>query len=195
MGKFLDHLPVEGRKVVRLPARHQALIHNNFLIHPLRPGVLQIGLKGRIGGHPPALDDTGIDQGPRSVADYRHRLPRVEERFDERESREIPPELVRVHDATRQQQRIILLGVRPIEGRIERDLVTPFCMIPPFHLFLSRRDDLSFGAGLLERLAGFREFDLLEAIRDKDSDLFTLAVVEPFFLHVGLARIPRLGDL
>jgi hypothetical protein len=67
-------------------------------------------------------------------------------------------------------------------------------MIPPFHLFLSRRDDPSFGAGLLERLAGFREFNLLEAIRDQDSDRFALQCLSHFPLHVGLAWIPRRGD-
>jgi hypothetical protein len=45
---------------------------------------------------------------------------------------------------------------------------------PPFTFSLGRRDDPSFGTGLLERLARFGKLDLFEAIRGKDSDLLAL---------------------
>ncbi|MGY3371464.1 hypothetical protein ACVWZL_008589 [Bradyrhizobium sp. GM2.4] len=63
----IDHCAVESRDVVRLSAGHQTLIGYRFLIHPLRSGVSKVDLERRPRCHAPAARCIGIDDGPWTV--------------------------------------------------------------------------------------------------------------------------------
>jgi hypothetical protein len=43
---FLNQLAVERRNIRWLPARHNALVHDDFLIDPLRAGIDEIDFDG-----------------------------------------------------------------------------------------------------------------------------------------------------
>ena len=43
--KLLDHLLIEFGDIVGISAGYEPLIHNNLFVHPVRPGVSQVGLQ------------------------------------------------------------------------------------------------------------------------------------------------------
>lgn len=43
LGKLLDHLFVKGRDVIRLSARYEAIVDDDFAVDPVRSGVDQVG--------------------------------------------------------------------------------------------------------------------------------------------------------
>src|SRR5688500_3999281 len=56
LAEHLDQLAVERRQVRGLAARHQAAIHHDLLVDPLRAGVHQVGFQRWPRGHGAALD-------------------------------------------------------------------------------------------------------------------------------------------
>jgi len=42
--EFLDHFLLKGRDILRFSARDQAVVHHDFFIDPIRPGVSDISL-------------------------------------------------------------------------------------------------------------------------------------------------------
>src|SRR5580700_11107588 len=79
----LAHFTVEGRNIIGAAARHQALIRHDLLIHPVRPGILEIGLERWPRGHAPTARRTRLDHGPRAMTDRGHRLAAVKKGFHE----------------------------------------------------------------------------------------------------------------
>src|SRR5918998_5618195 len=76
---LLDDLRAEGRQVVGVPARDQALVGDNLLVHPGAPGVADVCLKGRVGGQRAAPHHVRFDERPRAVADHADRLGSFED--------------------------------------------------------------------------------------------------------------------
>src|SRR5471030_1187925 len=99
--QLLQQRLIEGRDIVGLAAGDQ-------LIAPLRAGVAQVDLQTGPAGHALALGHAGIDQRPRAVADRRDRLVLARKIADEKYRLFTQPQLVRIADATRQQQRIVI---------------------------------------------------------------------------------------
>ena len=62
----------EGRDVVGLAAGDQIAVHHDFLVHHVGAGIFQVGADRRPAGHPFSVDDIGLDQQPRRMADRRN---------------------------------------------------------------------------------------------------------------------------
>jgi len=61
LGKKLDHLPAEGRNVIRLTAGDQIPVDHNLFIDPFGPGIAEVRLERRPRGDPPALCTASIE--------------------------------------------------------------------------------------------------------------------------------------
>src|SRR3954447_24488204 len=83
LAELLDRLRAEGGDVVGLAAGHEALVHVDLLVDPRAAGVAHVGLQRRPRRDRAALDDAGLDQDPRAVADRGDRLVRLRERRGE----------------------------------------------------------------------------------------------------------------
>src|SRR5215212_836035 len=79
LADLLRELGAEGREVVGLAARHEAVVHHDLLVDPVPAGVLDVGPERRPRGELAAADDIGLHERPRAVADRRHRLARLDE--------------------------------------------------------------------------------------------------------------------
>src|SRR5688500_16467878 len=132
--EFLDHLAVEGGDIVGPAARDKTVIYYHLSVNPLRPGVLEVGLYGRIGCHSAALYDACINQSPRAVANGRYWLARLEERFDELHRLAVHTKLVGIHHPTGQEERVVFVCSRFAQGHVNRELVAPLRMLPALHL-------------------------------------------------------------
>src|SRR5215203_3435705 len=111
-----------------------------------------LGLQRRPRGELPALDDVGLDERPRRVADRRDRLPRLEERADERDGRRVAAQLVGVRDAAREQQRVVVAGVRVLGRLVGGERVALVEVVEGLDVALLHGDELDRRAGRLERL-------------------------------------------
>src|SRR5688500_18160290 len=81
---LLYDLRAERVEVARAAAGHEAVVDHDLLVHPVRAGVLQVGLDARVGGELAPLHDPGLHERPRPVADRAHRLAGLDERAHER---------------------------------------------------------------------------------------------------------------
>jgi hypothetical protein len=55
---------LEGRDVVRLPARNDVAVDDDVLISPFATGVADVRLEGRPRSDTLAADDSGLDEHP-----------------------------------------------------------------------------------------------------------------------------------
>src|SRR5690606_11395384 len=111
---------------------------------------------------------------PRTVAYGSDRLPLIDEMACEGDGARVHPQLVGVHDTTREDQRVVVRGTRAIEGDVDLDLIAPLRVVPCPHAPLLGRNDVRRGAGLLERPLRLQRLDLLDAFREQDRDLLAL---------------------
>src|SRR5208283_2339149 len=102
-----------------------------------------------------------LDQRPRAVADRGDGFAGFREVPDERDGLRIYPQIVGVRDATRQDQRVELLGLGLLERQIDLQPVAFLVVVHPLNFARVRRDDRNLGAGLLQGLDQLRQLDLL----------------------------------
>src|ERR671937_2966942 len=121
--ELLDDLRVEGGQVVRLAARDEAGIDDDLLINPRRSRVAEIGLEARPRGHLPALDDAGLDQRPRAVADDADRLAGCREVPKEADDVFIGAELVGIGNAARKPEPVVVVDLRLLGRLVGRERV------------------------------------------------------------------------
>ncbi len=117
------------------------------------------------------------------MADRADGLAGLGEGADEVGGRLIDPELVRIGDAARQHQGVVVAGLDLAEDPVDPDLVAGRQVVEALDLALLGRDDLDFGAGLLQSLHRLGELDLLEAVGGHDGDLLALKLSG----HVGVS--------
>lgn len=79
-----------------------------------------------------------IDQRSCTVADRRYRLTGVSEFSDERDRLRNHSEFVGIHHASRKEQRVKILGLGLLEGKVDGDLAPPFLHVPTFNLAFGR---------------------------------------------------------
>jgi len=104
---------------------------DHFLIDPLGACVFQVRLERRIRGHLAASHRACLDEGPRPVADRRDRLALVNERSDKLHGRRVHAKFVGTHHPTGQQQRVVVLRLRPLQRNVGRKLLAPLRVVPP----------------------------------------------------------------
>ena len=83
LGELFDDLRAERREVVRVAARHQALVDDYFLVHDLAARVADVRADRRIGRQCPSRDEIGLDQRPRARDRSPRRLAGREEVLEE----------------------------------------------------------------------------------------------------------------
>ena len=105
---FLYHLLVEGGKVVRCPAGHQALVHHDFFIAPDCPCIDHVVLYRGEGSDASAFQHICVHKDLRSVADGRNRLVFVEKIFDEGNCFLIAPQLVGIDNTPWENQGVVV---------------------------------------------------------------------------------------
>jgi hypothetical protein len=164
LGEFLDHLPVERGKVLALTIGDEAVVHNHFLVHALRAGVVQVRLDRVVGADLASRHDGRVDQGPGRMADRGHRLAVIEEGPHELLRRRHRSQLVRVHRPPGRSRASQSAASAP--GGTCR----PTRVIQPFPPASAGETTCVFATGS-SSAPGHDQLDLLEAIRHKDGDL------------------------
>src|SRR5690606_16957121 len=182
--ELLHHLSVERRDIVRFTAGHQPLIHDYLFIDPLGARVAQVGLDRRERSDPPALQHIGIHEHPGTVADRRNRLAFVEEGAHELNGLAIHPQLIGVHHAPGQQQRVEVAGICGVDVEVDREFLPPVRPVPCLHGTLSRGDDLDLRPRLPERFHRLGQLHLLEPLFDQHRDPFALEITRHRNLHL-----------
>src|SRR4051794_26519238 len=170
-GEDPQHLAVEGRDVVRLPARDEVAVDDDLLVHPLAAGVADVRLERRPRGDALAAHGPGLDEYPGAVADDRHRLPGVVEPAHEGDGVLVPAQLVRVTDAAGHEERVVVVVRDLVDRAIDLDRVRRVEVVEALDLAVFERDDLDLCALVLERLPRFLELDPLEHVGGEDRDL------------------------
>src|ERR1700678_3936043 len=102
------------------------------------------------------------------MADRCNWLSGIEERLREGNRVWVNAKRVRVDNATRQQQRVEIFRLGPVEIHIDRQLYAPVREIPRPYALMFGRYDLGRGAGFVQSFTWLGEFDLLEAVGDQD---------------------------
>src|SRR6266849_1094911 len=77
--EFLDHLLVERRNIIGFAACDQAIIHDDFFIHPTRSSVTHIGLNRRPRSYLSSANEIRANQHLRPVTNCGHRFAFAEE--------------------------------------------------------------------------------------------------------------------
>src|SRR3984885_11110759 len=174
LAELLDHMPVEGRDVGRLPTRNETLIYHNLAVDPVCTGILQVSFQRgpRCDGAP--AYDVRLDKCPRPVADRRDRLALVKELAHECNCLGQCAQLVGIGDTARQQQRVKSLRIGLIKRYVQCKFVLFVEMLPCLYLPLGRRDDARFSTSFVKRLLGFNEFSLLETVGHQDRYLHSV---------------------
>src|SRR3954471_3181013 len=108
------------------------------------------------------------------MTDRSDRLAGIEKGLNEAYGLIIHAEGIGIDHAARQQQRVEVFRACAVERHINRKVLAPIREVPAAHPIALGRYDISFGTGLVERMAGFKQFDLLEPIRNKYRNLFAV---------------------
>src|SRR5471032_2804770 len=131
---------------------------------------------GLAAGDQLALGHAGIDQRPRAVADRRDRLVLAREIADEAYRFLTQPQLVRIADATRQQQRIVIARRGVADAQVHRKFIRRRGVMKALYLLALglRRDQRHARAMLLQKVARSRIFDLFDAVGHQYRDVFAI---------------------
>src|SRR4051794_21388250 len=173
-GEDPQHLAIESGDVVRLPARDEVAVDDDLLVDPVAAGVADVRLEGRPRGDALAAHDPRLDEHPRAVADDRHRLPGLLEPAHEGDGVLVAAQLVRVADAARNQERVVVVGRDLVDRAVDLDRVRRVEVVEALDLAVFERDDLDLCAGVLECLPRLLELDPLEHVGSEDRDLLAL---------------------
>jgi hypothetical protein len=107
-------------------------------------------------------------------ADRGHRLAGLEERPHELHGVLVGAQHVRVGDPAGQDQPVVVVGAGRRDGLVDREGVALVEVVEALDLARLQRHQVGGGPGLLDRLAGFGVFDLLDAVGGQERDLLSL---------------------
>jgi len=124
------------------------------------------------------------------VADHRDRLVLLEERARERDRPLVGAQEVRVRDAARQHEPVVVRGARVVDRLVDGERVALVEVVERLHLAVLDRDEVDLGARLADRLPGLFQLDLLDALRCKECDPPALQLLS----HVAHLVIARVGS-
>src|SRR3954452_16338401 len=189
LGDLLDELGAEGGQVVRVAARDEPGVHVDLLVDPRAAGVLDVRPQRRERGERAAAHDVGLDEGPGAVADDRHGLALLEEPARERDRVGVLAQEVGVRDAAGQDEPVVVVDGRVRHGLVDRERVRLVQVVERLELARVGRDELGGAPGLLHRLPGLLELDLLRALRrDEEGDLLAVQFISHDFGLPGARR-------
>jgi hypothetical protein len=101
-------------------------------------------------------------------------LARVEERSRESHGRRVHPQFVCVGDATGQHEAVVLLDVHLARRSVHRERIRLVEVVERLRLTGLRRDQVSFGSCVDDRLPRFRQLNLFDPfVRDEKGDPLT----------------------
>src|SRR5579875_631547 len=170
-GELFDNPGAERRQVVGPAAGGDVLVGDHLLVDDSPAGVADVGPDARVGGQGAAVDDPGLDERPRTMADHADRLAALDKVADEADGRLILAQMIGVDRSARQDEGIVVSGGRladqPVHGERDRRVDV---LIHGLDLARLDRQQLGDGAGRLDRLPGSLEFHLLHAVRGADRD-------------------------
>src|SRR3954447_5006982 len=192
---LLDQLGAEGRQVVGLARGDEALVDVDLFVDPVAARVLDVGLQRRPRGEGAPAHDVGLDERPRPVADRRHRLALLEERLRERDGILVGAQEVRVGDAARQNERVVLVGLGVGDLAVDVERVALVEVVEALDLAALERDQLGLAALGLDRLPRLGELNLLDAlVRHEERDPLDIELAghlrSPFGFGSSLPGLP-----
>src|SRR5690606_29640908 len=99
-----------GRQVIRCATGDETLVDNDLLVNPFGTCVAQIGSETRVARESASVEDIGVGENPRAVADHAYGLVLLEECAREIDRCLVEAEVIRVHDAAWEHERIEIIG-------------------------------------------------------------------------------------
>ncbi len=115
---FLNHFPIERRNVIGLAAGDQTVVNDDLPIDPAAAGIADIRFNDRPRGERSVTHRVSLDQQPWAVADRRDRLARVDKGANKFYRFRRCAQSVRTIQPTRQKQRVEILRVCFVEGKV-----------------------------------------------------------------------------
>ena len=150
---------------------------HDLLVDPVGAGVHEVGLHARPRREAAALHHIGLDQRPRTVADHGDRLARLGEALHEGDGIVVGAERVGVGYAAGQHQPVEVGRGDLADDIVHRERVRLVEVVEALHLTGVDRHELRRAAGLLHRLPGFGELDLLHTLGGEEGDRLSLEFV------------------
>jgi hypothetical protein len=114
------------------------------------------------------------------MADGAHRLALLEEGAHEAHGVGVGPQDVRVDDATRKDEPVVVRRVGVLHGNVHREGVGLVVMVEPLDLARLERDEVGVAARFLDRLPGLGQLHLLHAVGREERDSLALELVAHF---------------
>ena len=87
------------------------------------------------------------------------------------------PHRVRVADAARDHERVVVVDARVLDGAVDLERVGLVVVVEALDLALLERDQLRRAAGLLDRLPRLRQLDLLDHVGGEERNALALQLV------------------
>ena len=105
------------------------------------------------------------------MANHRDRLALLEEVTHERHSIRVRAHLVRIRDAARHDERVVLAGIDLVERAIDRERVSLVVMVRALDRARAKADELRLPTLTLHRVPGYGQLDLLDHVRGEKCHL------------------------
>src|ERR1700716_3037391 len=140
------------------------MVHTDLLVDPRRAGIAQIGLQAGPGSNRAAARHIGLDEHPRTVADYAHRLVLLEELAHEAHGVRIRAQGVRVGYSTGEHERVVFGSVSIGGTTLRLNLVSLVEELEHLYLSGTKRDQVDVLPRIADRLQRLRELNLLDAV-------------------------------
>src|SRR5213594_627867 len=134
LSKLFDHFFVECSDVIRLAARDESHVGDDFFVDPIPARIPNVGTQRRPGGQSSAVYHASFHQHPRSVADRSDGLTGIKEVLHEFHSFRLYAQFLRIHNASGQQQCIKLGRVGGLEWNVNCNPFGPSFDVPAAYL-------------------------------------------------------------
>src|SRR5205085_9572782 len=115
----------ERRKVRRLATGDESVIDNDLLIDPFRPGIFQVDLDALVRRDATSFDDASVNECPRTVANGGDRFSMAEKITNEFYRVRLCAQLVWIHHAAGQNERVVLVWIGVGKDAIHFKLIAP----------------------------------------------------------------------
>jgi len=185
LAELLHQLGAEGGQIGRLAARDEAAVDHELRVLPGAARVLDIGLETLPGRQRAALHDARLDERPDTVADGPDRLPLLEEGTHEGDCVLVRAQDVRVDYPAREYESVVVRRLGVLDRLVGRERLALVVVVEALDLALLQRDQHGLAAGLLDRLPGLGQLDLLDPVGRQERDALAAELVA----HVSTSSV------